>query len=310
MKISIIVPVYKVEKYIRTCIDSVQTQTYSDWELILVDDGSPDKCGDICDEYADKDIRIRTLHKENGGLSSARNYALDNNPQGEYITFLDSDDFWHPDYLKTLMTLAQDNSADIVQCGLTRGTDTIFPKIDEKIRVNLYDNHNVFLSGAADIIMCAKLFKTSLWDGIRMPVGLYNEDDWTTWKLYYRANSIVVTTEKLYYYTYNPSSIMASTKKKPDLRYFAAYDERIGFFKDREIDDLEHCSRLQFNKSLLLVYSNPQLEKEQRTQVYNRFMDNWKVLKHSPYISLFYKSLFRMFVYCPMITSIIAKKTR
>lgn len=310
MKVSIIVPVYKVEKYIRTCIESVLAQSYTDWELILVDDGSPDKCGEICDEYARKDSRVRALHKENGGLSSARNFALDNNPQGEYVTFLDSDDFWHLDYLKTLMTLAQDNNADIVQCDLTRGTDTVFPKIEEKVKVNLYDNHTVFLSGAADIIMCAKLFKTSLWKEIRMPIGLYNEDDWTTWKLYYRANNVVVTTEKLYYYTYNPSSIMASTKKKPDLRYFAAYEERIGFFKDRNIDDLEHCSRLQFNKSLLLVYSNPQLEKEQRTQIYNRFMDNWKVLKHSPFISLFYKSLFRMFVCCPMITSKIAKKTR
>lgn len=308
--VSIIVPVYKVEKYIRTCIESVQAQTYSDWELILVDDGSPDKCGEICDEYASGDSRLTVLHTQNGGLSSARNRALDCPPKGDFVTFLDSDDFWHPDYLKTLMTLAQDNNADIVQCGLTRGTDIVFPKIEENVKVNLYDNHTVFLSGAAEIIMCAKIFKTSLWDGIRMPVGLYNEDDWTMWKLYYHASRIVVTSEKLYYYTYNPTSTMAKFNKKPDLRYFAAYDERIGFFKERDIIDLEHCSRLQFNKSLLLVYSNPQLEKEQRTQVYNRFMDNWKVLKHSPYISLFYKSLFRMFICCPMITSKIAKKTR
>ena len=100
--ISVIIPVYRVEKYIRTCLDSVLNQSYTNWEMILVDDGSPDRSGEICDEYAERDQRITVVHKQNGGLSSARNAALDLPPRGEFVTFLDSDDFWHKDYLKSI----------------------------------------------------------------------------------------------------------------------------------------------------------------------------------------------------------------
>ena len=99
--VTVIIPVYKVEKYLHNCVESVINQSYPHWELILVDDGSPDRCGSICDEYAAKDSRIHVIHKENGGTSSARNAALDV-AVGEYVAFLDSDDFWHKDYLKIL----------------------------------------------------------------------------------------------------------------------------------------------------------------------------------------------------------------
>ena len=98
MKVSAIVPVYNVEKYIYRCVDSILNQTFSDFELILVDDGSPDNCPQICDEYAKKDSRIKVIHKENGGLSSARNAGLDI-ASGEWISFIDSDDWIHKDYL-------------------------------------------------------------------------------------------------------------------------------------------------------------------------------------------------------------------
>ena len=100
--ISIIVPVYKVEQYLHNCLNSVLAQSYTNWELILVDDGSPDSCGTICDEYTQKDNRIKVIHKENGGLSSARNAGL-GVMTGEFVSFLDSDDFWLSDYLKILM---------------------------------------------------------------------------------------------------------------------------------------------------------------------------------------------------------------
>ena len=103
-KISIIVPVYKVEPYIRKCVDSILTQTITDFELILVDDGSPDICGEICDEYAGKDYRIKVIHKENGGLSSARNAGLDI-CTGDLIGFVDGDDFIDNDMFETLYTL-------------------------------------------------------------------------------------------------------------------------------------------------------------------------------------------------------------
>ena len=308
--ITIIVPVYKVEKYLRTCIESLLAQTYINWELILVDDGSPDKSGEICDEYARRDDRIKVIHKKNGGLSSARNAALDLPPKGELVTFLDSDDFWHPDYLSTMVKLQQSYSADIVQCDFIRGTSTNFPVLYNVMKVDVLDNHEIFLKEKANIIMCGKLYKRQLFDDIRMPVGLYNEDDWTSWKLYYRAKTIVVTNQPLYYYTINPSSIMGQLSKKPDLRYVNAYNERIGFFVGTGEKDLEHCSRLQLCKSLLLTYSHSKLSKEERKEVKAKFDESWKELKHSPYIMELYKILFATFHIIPMLTSKITAKIR
>ena len=117
--ISIIVPVYKVEKYIHRCVDSILAQTFTDFELILVDDGSPDNCGIICDEYALKDNRIHVIHKENGGLSDARNAGIDwafENSNSEWITFIDSDDWVHPKCLEALVRAAQIYGTEIAIC--------------------------------------------------------------------------------------------------------------------------------------------------------------------------------------------------
>lgn len=308
--ISIIVPVYKVEQYLQTCIESIQAQTYSNWETILVDDGSPDKCGEICDEYAIKEQRIKVIHKENGGLSSARNAALDMPPKGDFITFLDSDDFWHPDYLSTMVDLQQKNAADIVQCEFVRGSSTTFPLLNKEVKNDVLNNHDVFLKECAKIIMWGKLFKKSLFDGIRMPVGLYNEDDWTSWKLYYKAKTIVVTNQALYYYTINPSSIMGQLSKKPDLRYVNAYNERISFFVGTGEKDLEHCSRLQLCKSLLLTYGHSNLSEEERRTVKEKYDENWEEIKHSPSIKGKYKFLFWAFDLAPLFTSKLVNKIR
>lgn len=113
--ISVIVPVYAVEEYLPKCIDSILDQSYRDFELILVDDGSPDRCGEICDEYAGKDPRVKVIHKENGGVSAARNTGLDA-ATGEYIAFCDSDDYWHPDFLQRMLAEARRTEADLVAC--------------------------------------------------------------------------------------------------------------------------------------------------------------------------------------------------
>lgn len=308
--VSIIVPVYKVEKYLRTCIDSVISQTYYHWELILVDDGSPDKCPQICDDYAQRDCRVIVLHSKNGGQSRARNLALDCPPKGDFITFLDSDDFWHPEYLEVMVRLCVDNGAEISQCNYARGIDDFFPKLKEMNQVNVYDNHSIFLSEKANVIMWGKLYLNELFDGIRMPVGLYNEDDWTAWKLYYRARKIAVTSQRLYYYTINPTSTMTKMLKKPDLRYFGAYDERISFFQEKGEMDLEDASRLQFCKSLTLLYSNGLLNQDERELVKVKFSDSWTIIKHSNNIRFRYKVLFQMFAFSPLITSKIVNKIR
>lgn len=130
MKLSIIVPVYNVEPYLRRCVDSILNQTFSDFELILVDDGSPDSCGAICDDYAARDRRIKVIHKANGGVSYARNEGLDI-AQGEYIGFVDSDDYIHPKMYEILVGVIEREQVDLVQCGYQRvcpeETTTYFP---------------------------------------------------------------------------------------------------------------------------------------------------------------------------------------
>lgn len=300
--VSIIVPCYKVEQYLPNCIESIIHQTYDNWELILVDDGSPDDCGKICDTYGQHNERIKVIHKKNGGLSSARNAGM-RAMTGTYVTFLDSDDFLHPDALQTMVCYALEKNADIVQCEFVRGSETHFPIWRESEKVQEYDNHSIFTKFLAKIIVCAKLYRCELLDGITMPEGIINEDDWTTWKIYYRAKNIVVTNRPLYYYTANPNSIMGMVKKTPDTTYYGAYDERIDFFSRKGEQDLEDISRLQFCKSLLLSYSNEQLSAEQRKEICNRFDNNWKALRNSCVVPITFKLLFGSFSAFPNIVS-------
>jgi glycosyltransferase involved in cell wall biosynthesis len=299
--ISVIVPVYKVEQYLHTCIESVLNQTYSNWELILVDDGSPDNCPQICDEYAAKDIRIKVIHKKNGGLSSARNAGLDI-AKGDHMSFLDSDDFWSKDYLTILLNLCIKYDADIVQCGFIRGTETVFPNITIGKGIKTFDNHSIFLKGYAKIIVCAKLYRKCLISEIRMPEGKINEDDFTTWKFYYRAKKILVTNQSLYYYTVNENSIMASQSKMPRLDFIEAYKERIEFFQKNRVKDLEDFSRGHLCKSLLLTSKNPMLSAKQKKIVDTTFLSNWKLIRCSGNVAFSLRVLFLMFRIIPKTT--------
>lgn len=307
--VSIIVPCYKVEKYLSNCIESILHQSYTNWELILVDDGSPDRSGEICDKYVKMNGRIKVIHKDNGGLSSARNAGLDI-MSGEYVSFLDSDDFWHSDYLKILMGFIVTEDAEIAQCGFVRGEETTFPPFNQKESYQRYDNHSIFISEVAKIIMCGKVYKADLFKKVRMPVGFINEDDWTTWKLYYQAKAIVVTNRPLYYYTYNPASIMGESKKKPDLRYFGAYEERINYFHKSGEKDLEDVSRMQLCKSLMLLYTNDMLTNKQRKEILERFRENWKEIQLSPVVSFKLKLMFGNFSLCPIIVAKLASIIR
>lgn len=252
--VSIIVPVYKVEKYLRTSLDSILAQSYTNWEAILVDDGSPDNCPKIIDEYASREARMRTVHRVNGGLSAARNCGL-RTVQGDFVTFLDSDDFWHRDYLKILVETALAQNADIVQCDFIRGVETTFPDLAEvtDTPAKIYDRHTVFTDFVAKVIVWAKLYRRHILADIQFPEGRVNEDDCTNWRFYYRADRIAVVPRRLYYYTVNPLSTMGKLKTKPDLRFIDAYHERISFFEKENEDALTAVSRIQLLKSLSLL---------------------------------------------------------
>ena len=211
--ISVIVPVYKVEKYIRKCIDSIIEQTYKNLEIILVDDGSPDSCGAICDEYALKDSRIRVLHKPNGGLSDARNEGL-KIATGNYITLLDSDDYWKPTYLENSYNYLITNNADLVVFPLCSVAEDgrIINEFDNGQQIEYTPEEALKMMFSSYLPWCAqgKLYKRSLFDGIQYPVGKLMEDKATTYKIFEKCNKILFVECADYMYLIRKGSIMHS----------------------------------------------------------------------------------------------------
>lgn len=212
-KISIIVPVYKVENYINKCIDSVLNQTFKDFELILVDDGSPDRCGKICDEYSKKDSRVRVVHKENGGLSDARNRGI-KEAKGEYIGFVDSDDYIDEYMYEILYDNLIKNNADISVCGIYDCyKDKIFQNnIDGKVHVfsNQEALKEVLYGKKLTAFAFNKLYKREVFDNIRFPVGKIYEDSFLIPTVFANSEKIVLVSVPKYYYIHREGSITSS----------------------------------------------------------------------------------------------------
>ena len=213
--ISVIVPIYKVEKYLPKCIDSIINQTYKDLEIVLVDDGSPDGCPQICDEYAKIDNRIVVIHKENGGLSDARNAGLDI-ATGDYISFIDSDDYIEPTMYEKLLDSLIESNADMSICGFDRVNDD--GKKISSIGFKDYvlsrnDAYEMLVQGNVYfIISCNKLFKREIFDDLRFKLGKTHEDEFIIHHIYGKCKKISTINESLYHYLIRESSIMGSIK--------------------------------------------------------------------------------------------------
>lgn len=213
--VSVIIPVYKVEPYLHRCVDSILVQTYTNLEIFLVDDGSPDNCGMICDEYAQKDKRIKVIHKKNGGLSDARNVAIDI-ATGEYITFVDSDDYvdtGYVDYLYQLVLQNQCQVAIVQPCSFYENTKPNKKRITERIEVfsSMEAIKMMFYQKQIETSAWGKLYHKSLFEtGIRYPKGLLFEDNPVTFRLLYQSNQVVVSNKQLYFYLIRPDSIEGS----------------------------------------------------------------------------------------------------
>lgn len=215
MEISIIVPVYNVEDFLSACIDSILSQSFPDFELILVDDGSPDNCGAICDEYAQKDTRIRVIHQQNGGISAARNAGLDV-AMGKYIAFVDSDDVVDRSYIGYMYTSIQAYDADMC---IVRYSDfqehisSINPGIDITVVLSGRDACLHRYSGDKRIHPTAwgKLYRCELFDHLRFPVGKIHEDQYVVSIALYLSKRIAVSEQVLYYYRLRKDSITYSS---------------------------------------------------------------------------------------------------
>lgn len=219
--VSVIIPVYKVEDYLCECVDSVINQTYKDLEIILVDDGSPDRCPTLCDEYALKDSRVKVIHKENGGQSSARNAGIDI-AAGEYFVFIDSDDVISPTMIEQLLFATEQYNADMSVCEMTRASDGLDIGINRNAEI--YASHQVlkYILTEKKITTSpgAKLYKRELFEGVRYQEGKIYEDFGTTYKLVDKSRKIAFVNTHQYYYRCNAESTTQAAFSNKHLDYY------------------------------------------------------------------------------------------
>lgn len=238
MKLSIIVPVYKVEKYLDKCIKSILAQTFSDYELILVDDGSPDRCGEVCDEWAEKDARIRVIHKENGGLSDARNVGIDA-AQGEYIGFVDSDDYIREDMFEVLAANMEKYEADISMCGYVDTYEdgrTLGRRETDDSTIYIWDRkeaiHQVLLGKLLSVHAYTKLYKRRLFETVRYPKGRISEDAYIIMDILDQVDKAVFTPRTEYYYMHRGDSINTSKYKPIDKTRIEAHEKNYKYIQE------------------------------------------------------------------------------
>lgn len=289
--ISVIIPVYNVESYLRKCLDSVVKQTYKNIEIILVDDGSTDHCGEICDEYAQRDSRILVIHKANGGVASSRNTGLDN-AKGEYIMWVDSDDWVEPTFCEKALELVLEYHADIVCFGYNsfgpnnynspRRTNKprILDKAEALKHIILFDEPSLFNA------VWNRIYHHSLFQNLRFPIGMVYEDNYVTYMLIHKATTIYISDELLYNYIRTRkdslTGILNNKSKKNTMDMFLIRYQRLLFLK-KYYPQLVELQTIELAKIAILRYGllndkNPD-EKHTRELMYSLLKDNKSLIK-------------------------------
>lgn len=241
--ISVIVPIYKVELYMRKCIQSVLNQTYRNIEILLVDDGSPDHCGEICDEYARNDPRIRVFHISHQGLSVARNIGI-NEARGEYIGFVDSDDWIEPDMFEILLNALEDQQADVCTCGfwICEGNKEL-PRVFTRRTYTNTEAMVCLYNWDIDSAVWNKLYRRKIFKDNIFPEGKYYEDIATQHYLISRASKVVVIDSLLYHYQKRNDSITKSLTVQNLIDYVDAFMNRFEFYtiRSHKLINCEDC---------------------------------------------------------------------
>lgn len=257
-KLSIIVPVYNVEKYLEKCIDSILNQDYKNFELILVNDGSTDRSLEICKRYLSADKRIKLINKPNGGLSSARNAGLDI-ACGQYIGFVDSDDWIEKDMYYTLLNIADKYKSDIVQCEYESVMEDNYKINNNQSIVTNFTNVQAIDQMYGDRYISStvtwnKIYDKKLFENIRFPIGKLHEDEFTTYKLLYESKIVTCTNKKLYYYRKTPNSIMNSKFSVKRLDIIQALEEKKIFIKSINNKILYTKTIKAYNDMIINIY--------------------------------------------------------
>ena len=279
--ISIIVPVYNVEEYLDKCVDSIINQTYTNLEIILVDDGSPDNCPAMCDEWAEKDNRIKVIHKENGGLSDARNSGIEAS-NGKWVYFIDSDDYVSEDTIEKLYKVAIVNNCDMAIGRYVEVCDGIEKEAEYSNQIYIYSQDEYweqlyslslqkeYLVSVSLIISCNKLIKRNIFDSIKFLEGKYHEDEFIIHNLISKCNKIAFLDSKLYYYVQQNNSIMHKPSLASITDGLEAVVQRENYFIENKktflnlslISSLEnimgYCFKFKY------VYKNKELTKKSK----------------------------------------------
>ncbi len=279
-KISVIVPIYNIEKYIYRCINSILNQTYENLEIILVNDGSTDMCPKICDEYQKRDSRICVIHKENGGLSSARNAGLDV-AHGEYIAFIDGDDYIDPHMLENLYFELIKSQADFSVCNV-QYVDEYGEKLiqypDDYLKYEVLDANEVFLKSLEQygyylVVVWNKLYKRALWNKYRFPETRYHEDEFSFHPVLEQCKKIVCIKEACYFYVQHEGSIMSIPSITKIFDALEAFIERMQFFQKSQMTD---CLVIQDIKTFWFIQEGYRLCKSKQDRIqYQRIKNRY-----------------------------------
>ena len=306
-KISIIIPIYNVEKYLPACVESILQQTYKNLEVILVDDGSPDQCPVICDELAQKDDRIRVIHQKNKGLSGARNTGIDN-AQGDYLIFVDSDDTVEQTLVEELYTYAEKWNCAIVACG----RNYIFE--DGQIVCKIaHDESKVYGFEEAmqemnsfrlfDMSAWAKIYRKELFEDIRFPEGKLSEDYYIMYKLFDKAQTIGYVAKPLYNYLQRQSSI--SRNKKINHDFADAAKKQMEFLDDKypQMSVLGHTAYASANLTVYDFYlkNGVKCPKDKLLEFKKAVRDNLVYIRKNKNISKAKRIQFELFDKCAVI---------
>ena len=332
--ISVILPIYGVEKYLKRSVDSVLHQTYRNLEIILVDDGSPDACPSICDAYAAKEARVRVIHKENGGLSDARNAGLAI-AGGDYIAFLDSDDYYAPFFIEVLYEQIQKQGAEVALCRY-KVTEAMEPKDgpdfekvlasykNGEISCEVYDRKQMILN-QYDAICCDatyfivawnKLYKATLWKDVRFPKGKIHEDEATTYRIFDKIKKGVYVNMPMYAYFSMPDSITRAKFNVRRLQWFDALDDRIDFFAEKEEHEaLSAAVRARADGAIRYYYPlvrqcPKEKEAAKRLKGYVKralWMDRNGQQQQKGFLSFVTKIGYRLFLICPGLYKLMTK---
>jgi glycosyltransferase involved in cell wall biosynthesis len=280
-------------------------QTYSNLEIILVDDGSPDKCPQICDNFATLDSRIKVIHQLNGGAFSAWNTGLDQ-MTGEYVSFIDGDDFVHKDYIKRLYWMTMKYHCDISSCSLEYGVDNDFQLVNKKSKISVYDKVGAFMCRKIKAHIYGRLYKASLFINERARNVFFVDEDFT-YKLFYKADRVVFTDKKLYYYYQSPNSMTRNDRHFISTDFIEILESRIHFFEGKE-EDLLELSWEYYCITLMLIYmkcKTDPLNKNDKKEIRSIYQPAYKRVMKNRITPIYYKGMLSIFSIAPNLCSVI-----